>query len=662
MRTTLASLVPVAFVATLALSSGLPARATPVVADPVDLDAIGAGELLWRSEDGLVPLPLARTDLRIDVTGVVLRARMTQSFSNPLDETIDALYLFPLPEQAAVERVELRIGPRRIRAVVQERDEARQTFERARREGRKAALVEQHRPNLFRLGVANVDPGESVRVELVLVGAVEIKEGGRTLAFPLTFTPRHGGAVPAAAPSPGLVGAAPPVTLAVRIDAGAVPASIASSSHDLRLRWEGEQAVLESRAPLPGDRDLLVSWEPRRDDQPRPVVHLEQQDDADYALVTLLPPRDHTPAAAGAATLTIFVIDVSGSMAGPSLEMARTALLAALERLRPGDGFNVVAFSDAPRLFRAEPAPALAREVGAARRWIEGLEAGGGTEIGTALEAGLAQLTPDSDPRARRLVFLTDGAIAGEEPVLAAVDGRLGSARLHAIGIGSAPNRYLMRAMARRGRGLTLFVASPTRAGEAISRFLERIDRPVLTDLHITVGGVAPLEMFPDPLPDLHAGQPLVATLRLPRGSAGKTLVVEGRLGRGRLREEVVLGPPSAAGAGIAARWARAKVERLSDSLLEGAEREAVRAAVVELGLCFGLVTRYTSMVAVEDVVSADGPARPVQVRAAAPAGWALPRTGTSATLLQLAGGTLTVLGMLLLIGPALVEQRRDRS
>jgi Ca-activated chloride channel family protein len=340
----------------------------------------------------------------------------------------------------------------------------------------------------------------------------------------------------------------------------------------------------------------------------------------------------------------LFIIDVSGSMDGPSIKQARQALLAALDRLRPEDRFNMLKFNDDNESFRPEFQQATPEALESARSWIHGLRADGGTMIYPALLNGLLIMGESHSSRAQRIVFLTDGAIANEHEVLRAIVERLGETRLHVIGIGHAPNSYLMRKMASFGRGLCAFISTSGHVDNRISSFFARLDRPVMTDVQLEWIGIDPGEPYPGRPPDLHAGEPLTISTRLDELPPGGRLVLGGYTREGWIETEIEIDDRSFLGAGIALRWARAKVGSLMDSLHEGADPGAVRSEVVDLGLRFKLVTAYTSLVAVEEQPSAIGPARRMRMANALPSG------GTDNPLRLTVGWLLVGAGLLLLL------------
>ena len=619
----------------------------------VELQDVGSGELLWRSPQGLIPLPVLDIDVELTVTGVLLRGTVTQVFHNPTPETIEAIYVFPLPEGASVHRMEMRIGDRRIHSVMQERQQATRTYEHAKATGRKAALLNQHRPNLFSVAVANLNPDETLAVVLDYSDEATYVDGSFELAFPLAYTPRYiprsfvagtgeeRAALAGRAPNPGAT--FPTAKVGVRLRPGLPLERVESDSHSIEWLDDGDGIVVRTRSErVAARRDFLLRWTPRLDALPRPVVLVEDREEERYALLMLFPPLPGSEAGLGLPTETLFVIDVSGSMRGPSIRQARAALLAALRRLRPDDRFNMLKFNDHSEAFRPQFQFAENEPLAAARDWIDDLEAGGGTEIHTALMRGLAMMGASRSSSAQRVIFLTDGAVANEDQLYQAISERLGQARLHTIGIEPAPNRYLMRKMARFGRGLCRFVADASQAENRIDAFFARLERPVMTDLALAWDGLVLEETYPSRLPDLHAGEPLVLYGRLNDSSAHGTATLSGETRAGWIETSAKITAEASRGSGIAARWARAKVDTLIDSLHEGAAAADVRAEVVDLALDFDLVTAYTSLVAVEEVATAlDSP------RTMRQAG-TLPQGGTSRPLRLFLGLLLAGSGLAL--------------
>jgi Ca-activated chloride channel family protein len=624
------------------------------------LDTVAAGELLRRTELGWVRLPVADVRIELTVTGMMVHGRVSQSFLNTSDETIEVLYAFPMPDRAAVHSMEMRIGERRIRSHIREKEQARRTYEAAKSTGRKAALVEQHRPNLFKTAAANINAGDTITVVLEYFEEAEYVSGAFTLRFPLAYQPRflggegQGRRLPEdPRESSALVGASdawdapavPFASLSVRLRPGFPLQRVESTSHGVDVEVDGDEYLVRpSEGVLVADRDFLLRWAPDLDDRPSSAVFTEQREDGEYALILLLPPLEASEAGLGLPTETLFIVDVSGSMDGPSIHQAQQALLAALDRLRPEDRFNILKFNDSNETFRPAFQQAEGEPLEQARRWVRHLHADGGTMIYPALMRGLGLMGESrSSGHQQRVIFITDGAVGNEQEVLRAVAERVGEVRLHTVGIGQAPNAYLMRKMAWFGHGLCEFISATDPARNRIAEFFGRLDRPVMTSLELRGDAAGLEELLPRRMPDLHAGEPLLISARLVPGTRSARVELHGYTREGWVEVSAKL-DDAVAGPGVAVRWARTKVGALMDRLHEGVDEAEVRAEVVELGLSHHLVTRYTSLVAVEEIPSALGTSRSVRMAAA------LPRGGTWNNQLRRLGFALAALGLALLL------------
>jgi len=668
-------------VAAIAAALLFPATA-PARAD--EIPAPGTGTLYWRSPGGLVPLPALTIEADLRVTGILVQGTVRQTFRNTAPATIEALYVFPLPERATVDSFEMRVGDRVIRSVVRERALARTEYETARSEGRKAGLVEFAGRGLFRTSVSGINPGEEVAVTLRYFDEAAWSAGTFALALPLTWTPRYAPVAPddsgaagspaggagtgaaVASPASGAVAtyvcdspmvpatssAAPALAVRIVLEPGVPLASVRSPSHLVEVTHDTTSWTVATRAGAPADRDFRLEWVPAAGGAPRGAVFLEERDDALYALALIVPPAPGSPGDAGIPTRTLFVVDVSGSMEGASLEQAKLALLAALDGLGPADTFNLLRFSHTSTPFRDTFRPATPSHLAASRAWVLGLRTEGGTEILAALRHALALMEAEPTRQVRRIVLITDGAVdAGDEAIAAATLG-LGETRLHVVGIGPAPNRPLMRALARHGRGACEFIGSPEEVGPRLVVFLDRLRRPVFTGLALDWDGAPPLDARPERIPDLYAGQPLSVALKLDRSSPGTRAVLRGLVANGPFSVDLDILPDAPRGAGVAARWARARIDDLLDARATGRDEAIVRGDVLPLALEFGLVTPYTSLVAIEERPTALGPSVPAPAANAIPGSagdlLALPQGGTLDPLWLRAGVLLLLFGLIL--------------
>lgn len=549
------------------------------------------GQLFLQSGNGkLFPAAAVGTAVEVRVTGIVARTRVTQIFTNPTGKTVEGIYVFPLPDGAAVDTLRMTVGGRVLEGVVRQKQEAAAEYKQAKEEGRRASLVDFERPGVFTTAVANFGPGETVEIALELQQVVEYGRGRFGLRFPL--------GIPSEA---GARAAAPTFAFHVDLAPGFPLGRIESSSHDItvtaderRLRY----AVDLTAGVAPARADFVLEWAPAVGREPRAVYFTEKIGDERYALLMVMPPELHPDTAdAAAARLpreSVYVIDTSGSMEGDSIKQARKALQLGLGRLAPGDAFDVIRFSgDATALF-GQSLPVDSGKVRNARDWVGGFKADGGTNMLAALELALPQGRPGG--LLRQVIFVTDGQVASEAQLLGFIDRNLGASRLFTVAIGSAPNAAFLRRAAALGRGTFTAIASTDQVAAGMADLFARIEAPLLRDVAVRWSD-PDAEAWPERISDLYLGEPIVVTARL-RGAAG-TVEVEGLRGDEPWGDEI----PAAAevrGAGLDKLWAGQKVQALLDSLAGGANPDEVEREVTELGLRYHLLTPYTSLVVVD--------------------------------------------------------------
>ena len=585
------------------------------------------GTLLWRSaqQDVATPAPVLDTDVELRVTGMVARALVRQRFANPAAEWAEGVYVFPLPEDAAVDHLTMRVGDRLIEGVIQERLAARTAYEAARRGGQRASLVEQERANVFTTSIANIPPGASIEVEIEYQQTVRYDAGRFALRFPMVVGPRYvpgtplaGGSgsgwasdtdvvldasritPPVAHPGQGPIN---PLSLRVEVDAGLPLASVESSSHAIRTRplGEGRVEVELEQTSMPADRDFELTWAPAPGAAPTATLLTEARGDAVFSLLMVLPPAGEAIERERLPREVVFVLDHSGSMAGASIEQARSALKLALARLRPTDTFNVIRFNHRTDSLFAGSQPATRPRLAEAERYVDAIRADGGTEMLPALRRALDG--GEQVDRLRQVIFLTDGAVGNETQLFEAIRERLGGSRLFTIGIGSAPNSHFMRHAARLGRGTFTYIGTPTEVQQKMTALFNKLESPVLADVQVELVGVADAEVLPAPVPDLYVGEPIVVAVRA--RTLPSAAIVRGRFGATPWESQVAL-HEAAPGAGLAVHWARTRIGSLMDQRRTGTSEEDVRQAVLDLALRHHLVSAYTSLVAVDTT-----PARP---------------------------------------------------
>jgi Ca-activated chloride channel family protein len=570
------------------------------------------GLFLAGTDGETVPAPVLGATVELRVTGIIARARVTQIFTNPSKQWLEGIYVFPLPVDGAVDTLRIRVGDHVIQGIIQEKEEARQTYEAARQQGVKAGLIEQQRADVFTTAVANIGPGETVEVAIELQQVVAWDRDRFRLRFPMVVTP-------AGQASDGQALRLPPVrrrgaprinpfAFHADLDPGFPLASVQSPSHAITLA-KGKSfryAVDLKKGTEPADADLVLEWVPAVGREPRGVYYSEEVDGERYDLLMVMPPDAPQAATRRLPRETVFIIDTSGSMYGHSMEQARQALLLALDKLQPTDRFNVIRFASWTTSAFPESVQASPDSIATARRFVAGLIADGATAMLPALQIALRGSPPPGF--VPQVIFATDGQLDDEKEVVQLIASHLGGWRLFPVAIGREPNAALLRQLAALGRGAFTQIADLGEVRTSMSTLFSRLDAPMLQAIEVQWGDPA-AEAWPARVPDLYLGEPLVITAR--SRSGGGRLSVSGSR-NGAAWQDSFPAAGELRHAGIDKLWARRKIQALTDSLQQGADPAEVRRAVTGLGLRHHLVTDSTSLVAVDESPSAPRGARPV--------------------------------------------------
>jgi Ca-activated chloride channel homolog len=572
-----------------------------------------------------------------------------QRFGNVTQDCVEGIYLFPLPEMSSVDTLKMILGNRVVVGEVREREEAAREYQKAKTEGRKAALVEQHRPNVFTTSVSSLLPGEEAIIEIEYQEVARYEHGSYRLRFPMIVAPRY---TPPSSPQDFLTIASripldsPNVKVSVDLQPGHGLRSVTSSHHRVAQQTLGNnhfQLTLDEK-DIPSDRDFELVWQPDLGSTPEATVLTEKRGEETYALVLVTPPASSP---VRIPRETVFIIDSSGSMEGTSMEQAREALLLALDQLNPSDRFNVIDFDSEARALFDESLPADKDTVNAAKEFVKDLDADGGTEMLKAIELALpGDVLPGT---VRQVIFMTDGQVGNEQELFDYIHNHLGDSRLFTIGIGSAPNSHFMRNAARFGRGTFTYIGDLTQVKERMGELFDKLGSPVMTSIDVQVDDRT-AEVWPQRVPDLYRGEPLVVAIRLIDALAPITL--RGKIGNQMWSKQLTLPPPDS-GSGIGRLWARQKIEAAMDRLSEGASPAGVRTEVVTTALRHQLVSQFTSLVAIDrtPVAFAAPSCQPRLLNASqdgqAPQG-ALPQTATPAGLLIMTGLSLITVAFLI--------------
>ena len=637
----------------------LPAPATPIepeflstgIVPTMGISEVAEGTLLFKTNQHgrFMPAPVLKTDVQIAVTGIIARTTVRQEFSNPSHKKgvwLEGIYVFPLPETAAVDHLRMHVGKRIIEGLIKERIQAKKIYEQAKQEGKRTSLVEQERPNIFTTSVANIGPGEHITVEIEYQETIRYDSGQYQLRFPMAVGQRYipgtpviienqppngTGTVldtdrvpdasritpPVQDPKKGAInplymppirgpqkeeGSINPLSLAVTLQPGFPVSKVESPYHPIVVvpDEDGGFHISLKEEAVPADRDFQLIWFPAARSEPLATIFTEQQNGETYALLMLAPPTEHDEKIVSSPRDLTFIIDTSGSMAGPSIEQAKASLAAALTRLTTRDRFNIIQFNNSVRSLFPSLEPVTAASISKAIRYTEHLSADGGTEILSALRQALK--SPQDKARIQQMVLLTDGQVGNEEELLEMLHLRLGTRRLFTIGIGSAPNSHLMRETAEFGRGTFTYIGNVTEVKDKLDVLFKKLERPVLNDIAFDASWSG-VEQYPPQIADLYEGEPIVVAAKA--GSLPQQALLKGTAGNKPWSLPVSFKAATSRG-GLSVYWAREKISALMDERCKGGVEEAIRSAVLDVALAHHLVSKYTSLVAV-DVT----PARP---------------------------------------------------
>ena len=609
-----------------------------------------SGSLLLKTDTGYADASRLGIDVDVTVSGPTIRARVTQIFRNPTQNWVEATYVYPLPEGGAVDTLKMVIGGRVVVGEIKDRQQARAAYEQAKQTGQKAALTEQERPNIFTNSVANIGPGETVLVQIEYQEPVHQSGNQFSLRIPLVVAPRYnptpivqtvdmrsdgaGWGATTTDPVPDRqrisptvldpAGNAPvnPTQITVRLQAGFPLGGVKSAFHQVKIENpDNATRIVTLEGPAPADRDFELTWTPAAEQAPSVGLFREHIGDADYLLAFVTPPAADQAEQKPLPREVIFVIDNSGSMGGTSIVQAKASLTYALGRLQPNDRFNVIRFDHTMTVLFSGSASADAQHIASATSFVGSLQAAGGTEMVPAMRAALTDGGADDAGFVRQVVFLTDGAIGNEQQLFDTITAMRGRSRVFMVGIGSAPNSFLMTRAAELGRGTFTHIGSVEQVEGRMRDLFARLENPVVTGLSATFSDVQ-ADITPSVIPDIYRGEPLVLAARV-SGLAG-TVEVRGRIGDRPWTVKLPLAK-AAAGKGLSKLWARRMIADAEVArTLRKIKPEDADSIIVSLALEHQLVTRLTSLVAIDKTPSrpAGEPLTVSDLPVNLPAGW----------------------------------------
>jgi Ca-activated chloride channel family protein len=583
----------------------------------------GSGTLMTRVAAKEVPLPLKHTDVKANVTAYIASVDVTQQFENPYNEKVEAVYVFPLPENGAVNEFVMQIGQRRIRGIVRERGEAERIYREAKHQGFVASLMTQERPNIFTQSVANIEPGKQIDVSIRYYNTLRFSDGWYEFVFPMVVGPRFNppstyrgiGAVPAS----GLARSGQEtdvhylhpssrsghdISLALEVDAGVLIEEVECKTHTTKTKKSelsaGQVSVeLDSNDSIP-NKDFIFRYRVAgRSLKSSLLTHTDHR--GGFFTLMLYPPATVQELERAPLEL-VFVLDCSGSMSGQPLAQAKSAIRWALKNMDSRDTFQLINFSVDARQFGREPVPATRGNLDRALKYLESLQSEGGTMMIEGVKAALD--FPHDPSRLRFVCFLTDGFIGNESDILREVHQRLGESRIFSFGVGSSVNRFLIESMAKVGRGAVAYLGLNDSGEEVMQDFFERISHPALTDVKIDWKDLDVQDVYPKRLPDIFAGRPLVITGRFDgRGDLGGRQVIEvsGKAGQTRVRIPVGVKQSAAVDStpALPAVWARNKIA----DLLERSHHDPSAGATEQIrrtALDYQLLSPFTAFLALD--------------------------------------------------------------
>ncbi|MEQ8188028.1 MAG: VIT domain-containing protein [Candidatus Eremiobacterota bacterium] len=565
-----------------------------------------------------ITLPLKYTEVRANIIGLLVDVKVIQKFQNTMDKNIEAIYVFPLPHESAVNDLEIKIDKRIIKAEVKEREEARKTYEEARDEGKKAGLLEQERPNIFTMSVANIEPGQEIYVTLTYHETLKYEDGEYEFVFPMTITPRYTGDGETVSDADKI---SPPVSetsqrevnIFVNLNTGFPLGEVKSPTHLLYMEEKGEhirniQLAKEGEIP---NKDFILTYSSKGEHLENSLAFYRKEGKPGTFMLHMTPKIDYGPEEMLKREM-IFVLDRSGSMSygsgfvGP-MEQAKAALKSCLRTLRTGDAFNIITFDT----FIENLAPASMEfndeNLKKAEAFIDATYARGGTDIYRAMECALKM--PVNKIYLRQIVFLTDGAVGNEEEILKELQKILGKARVFTFGIGPSVNRYLLDKMARMGKGTAHYLMLDEDIEEAIQKFSNQAAFPILCDISLEWKGGKVADLYPSIIPDLYFGQVLYIVGRF-YSEGNVTAILKTRTAEGDFIQEFPAKLPEKDEEYpvIETIWARKRIDSLLDRQREyPQEKASIRDEIIGIAMKYKLMSPYTSLVAVEKTEGEEG-------------------------------------------------------
>jgi len=564
------------------------------------------------------------TKVQMDITGTINRTKLSQTFVNPSNEWVEGVYVFPLPTNSAVDHLTMHIGSRTIEGQIKERKEAKRIYTKAKQAGKKASLIEQQRPNIFTTNVANIAPGESITISIEYQQIVSIDNDKFSIRFPMTIGERYipGKSIATPAASVGIIpnthrvkdaskitppisqNVDRPISIAINLKAGFNTASVNASYHDISIvdidTLTKYITLDNTKGNNQADRDFELVWQANNSLTPELALFTQQQGDDHYLMLMATPPADKAFKQFNTPRELIFIIDSSGSMMGASMVQASRALVQAVNRLKPTDRFNIIDFDSGfdPLFDSAMPAIKMNKKHGI--RFANNLDASGGTEPLEAIKFALNSRDSHTDDYLRQIVFLTDGQVGNEDEIFRSVRQNIDDDRMFTIGIGSAPNSHLMTKLAKYGKGAYTFIGDIAEVKDKMTELFDKLESPAMTDININFPMNINAEQALGSISDLYKGEVITPVYKL--NAIPSKLSISGNTANGVFTKDIHI-TASNNTTGIDVLWARRKIDQLMNQYraqYRRVDRDRVQADITNIALDHHLVSKFTSLVAVD--------------------------------------------------------------
>ena len=640
-----------------------PSQVQTSTVNPVN--EVASGAIIYTLSDKSVLTQIALdTKVQMDITGTINRVKLTQTFTNPSNDWVEGVYVFPLPADSAVDHLDMMIGKRVIEGQIKEFRVAKKIYNQAKKAGKKVSLVEQQRPNIFTTKVANIGPGETIKIAIEYQQAVRIDHDQFSIRFPMIVGERY---IPGKKIStqPNALGnktnthrvkdaakitpptdanADRPVAISINLKAGFNTDSIVSPYHQISIVETDKLTKHISLKNTQANRDFELTWQAHKTLTPDLALFTQQKGDDHYLMLMATPPADEVFKQSHTPREVIFIIDSSGSMMGSSMEQATNALIQAINRLKPTDRFNIIDFdSDFEVLFdTAIPAIDMNKRHGI--RFSKYLAAEGGTNPLEAIKFALSSRDEDSHKYLRQIIFLTDGQVGNEKELFRAVQQNIDDDRFFTIGIGSAPNDYLMTKMAEYGKGAFTYIGDIDEVEVKMGELFSKLESPAMTDININF----PIDINADQalgtIADLYKGEAITAVYKL--NAIPNKLTISGNTANGIFSKSISINANNST-KGIDVLWARKKIDKMMDQYqaqYTKIDRDLIQADITSIALDHHLVSKFTSLIAVDVTPSKPGD-KPLIIQAIAKKVKAA-KTATNSTLWLLIGLIMMLLAI----------------